>query len=149
MEINTRDFGTITVEKDSIFNFPEGVYGFEEDTCFALFVRTFEDVPFLYLQSVENVTPCFLVFEPKDFFPDYSPKLNKEDLDACGVKSHDELTFLLIANVPESIEEMSLNMKSPVVLNGKSKIGRQIILQNSDYDVRYQPFISPKGKGGN
>jgi flagellar assembly factor FliW len=62
MEINTRDFGVIEIEKDALFDFPEGVYGFEEDTCFALFHKTFDGIPFLYLQSVQNVIPCFLVF---------------------------------------------------------------------------------------
>jgi len=37
MEINTRDFGIVQIEEDALYDFPEGVYGFEEDTCFAVF----------------------------------------------------------------------------------------------------------------
>ena len=31
VEINTRDFGLIEVEDTAIYDFPEGVYGFEDD----------------------------------------------------------------------------------------------------------------------
>ena len=147
MEINTRDFGIIEIEEDALFDFPEGIYGFEEDTCFALFNKTFDGIPFLYLQSVQNVIPCFLVFEPEDFYPGYAPIVSKEDLAACGAERVEDLAFLVIANVPDSLEEMSLNIKSPIVLNPKTRIGRQIILQNNDYSIRYQPFLN-KSKGG-
>ncbi|GAB1477121.1 flagellar assembly protein FliW [Bacillota bacterium] len=147
MEINTRDFGPISVDESDVFDFPEGVYGFEEDTRFALFTRNFDDVPFLYLQSITNPIPCFIVFNPEDFYPGYSPLLSKEDLETCGAGSVDDLVFLLIANITESIEHLSLNIKSPVILNPKSKTGRQIILQNPDYSVRYRPFLK-EGKEG-
>jgi len=146
MKINTRDFGLVAVESNDIYDFPLGVYGFEDDTQFALFNKVFDDIPFLYLQSVLNTVPCFLVFEPGDFCPGYSPALSKEDLDSCGADNPNELVFLVIANVSDSIEQIALNMKSPIVLNPKSKIGHQVILQNEDYLVRYQPFLS-NGKG--
>lgn len=147
MEINTRDFGPITVDENDIFEFPEGIYGFEEDSRFALFTRAIDGMPFLYLQSIDNIIHCFLVFEPKDFYPGYSPMVSKEDLEDLEVNNIADLTFLLIANVPESIEEMSLNIKSPLILNPKSKTGYQVILQNPDYSVRYRPFLK-EGKAG-
>ncbi len=131
MKINSRDFGLVTVEGD---------------TQFALFNKVFDGVPFLYLQSVLNLVPCFLVFEPGDFRQDYTPILSKEDLDSCGVSSPDELVFLVIANISDSIEHMSINIKSPIALNPATKIGHQVILQNQDYQVRYQPFLK-KVKG--
>ncbi len=148
MKINSRDFGVIEIEEDALYGFPEGVYGFEEDTQFAIFHKTFDEISFLYLQSVQNVIPCFLVFEPEDFYPGYKPLLSTEDLAACGVESPEELIFLTIANVPDSIAEMSLNIKSPVVLNPKTRTGRQVILKNGDYPVRYQPFLKGEEGGG-
>jgi len=147
MEIITRDFGSITVDESDVFDFPEGVYGFEEDTRFGLFTRVFDDVPFLYLQSIINPVPCFIVFKPEDYYPGYSPILSKEDLETCGARSVNDLVFLLIANIPESVENLSINIKSPIILNSKTKIGHQIILQNPDYSVRYKPFLI-EGKEG-
>jgi len=147
MEINTRDFGIVQVEADAIYEFPEGLYGFEDDKQFAVFEKSFEDISFLYLQSTRNPVPCFLVFEPWELYPDYQPVLSKEDMAACEVTSIDELIFLVIANVSDSIEQLSINIKSPVVLNPKTKKARQFILQNPDYTVRYLPF-QEDGKAG-
>ncbi|MDD3167999.1 MAG: flagellar assembly protein FliW [Eubacteriales bacterium] len=147
MKINTRDFGVIQVENDAVYEFSDGVYGFEEDKNFAIFEQAFEDVSFLYLQSIDHLIPCFLVFEPWDLYPDYQPVLSKEDMAACQVDNIDDLIFLVIASVPSTIEELSINVKSPVVLNPKTGKARQVILQNPDYKVKYQPF-QKDGKAG-
>lgn len=141
MEINTRDFGTIQVEDDAVYNFPDGVYGFEEDTQFAVFQQTFDEVSFLYLQSTKNLVPCFLIFEPWELVPHYEPSISSEDLAALKVSDPKELIMLVIAKVPSSIEELSLNIKSPIALNAKTMVGRQTVLQNPDYPVRFMPFV--------
>lgn len=140
IEINTRDFGVIQVEDDTIYEFSNGVYGFEEDTSFVLFEKYFDNVPFLYLQSTQNLIPCFLVFEPWDIIPNYEPSISKEDMAACDVSNIDDLILLVIATVPSSIEDLTLNIKSPIALNPKTKKARQVILQNPEYTVRYHPF---------
>ncbi len=147
MEINTRDFGLIQVENDAIYDFDDGLYGFEDDHQFAIFEKSFEDVSFLYLQSIDDIVPCFLVFEPWDLHPSYQPVLSREDMELCQVGNVDELIFLVIASVPSSIGELSINIKSPVVLNPKTRKARQVILQNPDYTVRYLPF-KQDGKAG-
>ncbi|HML37261.1 MAG TPA: flagellar assembly protein FliW [Bacillota bacterium] len=147
IQIDTRDFGTVEVEEDAVYEFPDGIYGFEEDTRFAVFSRPFEGFSFLYLQSMENSVPCFLVFEPWDLHPDYRPAMSEEDLMACGAGSIDDLIFLVIATVRERAEDLSVNIKSPVVLNPKTRKARQVILQNPDYPVRYLPF-QRDGKAG-
>ena len=147
MEINTRDFGIVQVKDDAIYEFTDGLYGFEEDKRFAIFENSFEDISFLYLQSMDHIVPCFLVFEPWDLHPNYQPLLSKDDLEICEADSIDDLIFLVIASVPSTIEELSVNIKSPVVLNPKTRKARQVILQNPDYTVRYLPFKSD-GKAG-
>jgi len=147
LKIDTRDFGVIEVEEDAVYEFPEGIYGFEEETRFAIFSRPFEDISFLYLQSAKNHDPCFLVFEPWDLHPDYRPMVSPEDLAACEAESPDDLIFLVIATVHEKAEDLSLNMKSPVVLNPKTRKARQVILQNPDYQIKYRPFRKD-GKAG-
>lgn len=147
MEINTRDFGVIQVESDAIYEFPDGLYGFEDDKNFAIFEQAIEDVSFLYLQSIDNLIPCFLVFEPWDLYSNYQPVLSKEDMTICQADSIDDLIFLVIASVPSTIEELSINIKSPVVLNPKTRKARQVILQNPDYKVKYLPF-QKDGKAG-
>ena len=147
MELTTREFGIVEVEEDAIYEFPEGIYGFESDKRFAIFSRQIEDYSFLYLQSMDHFVPCFMVFEPWDIHPDYQPAVSKEDLHSCEVDNIDDLIFLVIATVPSTIEELSVNIKSPVVLNPKTRKAKQVILQNPDYTVRYYPF-QQDGKEG-
>ena len=111
------------------------------------FEKAFEDISFLYLQAIDGIVPCFLVFEPWDLYPDYRPVLTNEDLEICQVDDIEDLIFLVIASVPSTVAELSINIKSPVVLNPKTRKARQVILQNPDYTVRYQPF-KQDGKAG-
>lgn len=147
MEVNTRDFGIVTVDDDAVYEFDEGLYGFEDAKRFAIFEKAIEDVSFLYLQATDSIVPCFLVFEPWDLHRDYNPILTKEDLELCRVDSIDDLIFLVIASVPDMVAELSINIKSPVVLNPKTRKARQVILQNPEYTVRYFPF-QQDGKAG-
>ena len=141
MEINTRDFGLVQVDDEAIYEFPEGVYGFEEDKHFAVFEKNIEkDVSLLYLQSVENPVPCFLVFDPTKYYPAYTPEISQEDLEGFSTKDPEDLIFLVIATVPDSVKELSMNIKSPIVLDPKTRVAKQIILKNTDYAVKYQPF---------
>ena len=88
ISINTREFGVIEVEEDAVYEFPEGIYGFESDKRFAVFSREIEDFTFLYLQSMDHTIPCFMVFEPWDIHPNYRPEVLKEDLEDCQVESY-------------------------------------------------------------
>lgn len=147
MEITTRDFGIVEVEDDAIYEFDDGLYGFEDVKRYAIFAKPFDEVSFLYLQSIDSIVPCFLVFEPWELHPDYRPVLTKEDMELCQVDDIEDLIFLVIASVPSSIENLSINIKSPVVLNPKTRKARQVILQNPDYTVKYLPF-KQDGKAG-
>ena len=147
MEISTRDFGPIRVDADALYAFPEGIYGFEEEKQFALVLRTYGDASLLYLQSTVHPAPCFLVFDPGDLCPGYQPTLSAEDLRQCGAEAADELVFLTIATVRDKIEDMTINLKSPIAMNPKKKTARQVILQDPDYLIRYRPF-DPEGKEG-
>ncbi|MDR2355188.1 MAG: flagellar assembly protein FliW [Clostridiales Family XIII bacterium] len=144
MDVTTRDFGVIQIEDDSVYSFPQGVYGFEDARSFAVFMHEEAGVSFVYLQAAHSEQPCFLVFSPWDVIPDYDPHMAEEDLRFFGVDSEKDLIFLLIATVPaDDIRKLSVNAKSPVVLNPPGMIGRQVILLNEDYAVRCRPFLGP------
>jgi flagellar assembly factor FliW len=142
MDVTTRDFGIIRVEDDSVYSFPQGVYGFENVDSFAVFMHDEDGVSFVYLQAARSAYPCFLVFSPWDMAPDYDPRMTKEDLRFFGVESEKDLIFLVIATVPEDdVRKLSINTKSPVALNPLTMTGRQVILLNEEYSVRYRPFL--------
>jgi flagellar assembly factor FliW len=74
--------------------------------------------------------------------PDYMPRMAQEDLRFFGVESEKDLIFLVIATVPaDDVRKLSINTKSPIALNPMRMIGRQVLLLNEDYSVRYHPFL--------
>ncbi len=149
MELKTRNFGTVQVEQDAIYKFPVGLYGFEDCREFAIFQHDYDDeLSLLYMQNTEDLFPCFLVFEPWDMYEGYDPHMDPADLKACGVDSEDDLIFLSISTLPSSLDMLSINIKSPVVLNPKTKEARQVILTNPEYEVRYYPFQASGRKEG-
>ena len=143
--LKTRDFGTIELPIEAIYTFPQGLYGFDSEKEFALFTRLVDDVHFLYLQSTHEPSLCFFVIEPWDLFPSFDPELSREELNDLEVESVEELIFLSIAAIPSNVKDMTLNIKSPIVLNPVSQKGMQLILQNVDYKVRFQPFPNTLG----
>jgi flagellar assembly factor FliW len=101
-----------------------------------------DGVSFVYLQAIRSPHPCFLVFSPWDMAPDYDPQMSEEDLRFFGADSEKDLIFLVIATVPaDDVRKLSVNTKCPVVLNPLRMIGRQVILSNEAYSVRYRPFL--------
>ena len=147
IQVKTRDFGMLEMPLETIYKFPQGLYGFDSEKEFVLFSKPIDDISFLYLQSTEDQALCFFVFEPWDLFPDFNPLISREELEAMEVTSSEDLIFLSIAAIPSSVKDMTINLKSPIVINTKLQKGMQIILQNADYEVRFHPFTASSNDG--
>lgn len=138
MIIKTRDFGEEEISEEVIIDFPNGVYAFEENKRFVLISPCGEDKYPMWLQSVDDQNLCFIVFDPREFIPDYSVELDKETkalLEADGA----ELDFLCMAVVPDEYINTTLNLKSPIVINSAAKKGVQVIAAEN-YPLKFPAF---------
>ena len=138
MIIKTRDFGEEEISEEVIIDFPNGVYAFEENKRFVLLSPCGEDKYPMWLQSVDNPNLCFIVFDPREFVPDYSVELDnetKELLKADGA----ELDLLCMAVVPDEYINTTLNLKSPIVINSEAKKGVQVIAAEN-YPLKFPAF---------
>ena len=45
-----------------------------------------------------------------------------------------------ILTIPQDITQMSANIKAPIVINNKTKIARQIVLQDSKLEVKFEMY---------
>ncbi len=145
MLIKTKDFEYIEISEDDIITFPNGVYGFEDAKKFVI-LKNPENKWMMYLQSVENEDPRFILLDPYMIFEDYNPQLPEDAFDLLGTSEKSDLSFFVVAVVPENIKDMTVNLKSPVVINFNKKSGAQVILENKDYTVRTRLF-SDEGTG--
>ena len=69
--------------------------------------------------------------------PDYNPTVEDELLLPLGEVTPDNLVVLVSVTVPSDIEKISANLMAPFIINADTKKGCQIIVENSDYDIKY------------
>ena len=134
MKINTRHFGEIEVEESRIINFEEGLPGFPDDRQFVLLEN--ED-PFCWLQSADDGDNAFILVDAFSVLSDYSPQVDKEEFAPLGEYSPDDFLVYNIVTLPEDVNEMTVNLLAPVVINSATKKGRQVIAKNEEYGVRH------------
>lgn len=145
MLINTRDFGEKEIDEKNIFEFPNGVFAFEEDKRFALFSPLGEDTYPMWLQSLDHIDLCFIVFDPVMIDAGYKVSLNDSEKRLLKVKDGDEIRSLTIAKVPENFRETTVNMKSPIIINPENGLALQVILPH-DYPFRYPIYAAEEVK---
>ncbi|MBD5103881.1 MAG: flagellar assembly protein FliW [Ruminococcaceae bacterium] len=138
MKIETRDFGTMEVSEDQILEFPNGIYAFEDARRFAFIELEKGQFP-AWLQCIDSVKPCFIVFDPWLICKDYEITLNSGEKAMLEVDEKTNLEVLCIARVPEDFKETTVNLKSPIVINMDTKKAMQVILP-SNYPYR-QPIF--------
>ncbi|MCC7440155.1 MAG: flagellar assembly protein FliW [Bdellovibrionales bacterium] len=139
MIVRTGRFGELSVEDDSKIFFPEGVLGFADNHWFSL-IDPGDETLILWLQSLENPNLALPVLEPKIFRPDYSVRLSAAELRILKLDNVNQSAVFSILTIPEEITEMSANLKAPVVINLREKLGRQVVLQENEYSIKQLMF---------
>ena len=135
MRINTKPYGQIEVhEKQKIF-FPYGILGFEHLKYYILFDA--RQHPFYWLQSMDVVEVAFVLINPRLFRTDYVLEVEQKDLDEIGIKSSEETLDFAIVTIPENTSKMTANLQGPIIINRKTKVGRQSISLNAEWKVRH------------
>ena len=111
--------------------------GFPEHRQFIL-VRLDDDGLMFDLASTEDSELRFLVVPPTMFFPEYSPEISEETLDALGVDPDhlDQILILLVVTVGATPAESTANLLAPILINQINRRAVQVILTGSDLPVR-------------
>lgn len=143
VNIKTTRFGELEIKKSDIIQFKEGILGFENLKKFFV-VDPGDQTLILWFQSVEDPTVAFPIIEPKIFLPDYRVKLLPAELASLEIESVNDASVFTILTIPQIVTDMSANLKAPIVINNKTKLARQIVLQDSKLEVRYKMYMDLK-----
>ena len=54
------------IKQEDVINFPNGLFAFENAKSFALLTPLGREASPMWLQCIEEVVPCFIVFNPHD-----------------------------------------------------------------------------------
>ncbi len=147
LTVRTAAFGAIEVPEEKILCFDEGVPGFPQLRRFAML--EFEDVkPFSYLQSLDDPPIALLVVNPFLIHPSYRFELGETDARSLQAQKLDDVSVFVVATIPENTSDATINLMAPVLINEKSRRGRQVILLDSHYAVRHPLFAANTGSVG-
>lgn len=138
--IDTGRFGKLDIATDSKIVFPNGIIGFPEVREYCL-VDPGDDTLILWLQSLNpEFDIAFPVLEPKIFKRDYAVSLSGADRRELQAEKTEHCAVLCILTITDDITQMTANLKAPLVLNLDQQIGKQVVLQENEYQIRHQMF---------
>jgi flagellar assembly factor FliW len=139
MEIQSKLLGKVEYEAENIIHFPEGLIGIPEKKNFLLIEK--EDFkPFSYLQSVDDPTFILIVVNPMIIEKEYKFSIFRGDMDAIDIIDENDFSLLAIVIFAQKLEDITINLKAPLLINIHTKKALQVILQNDDYSVE-EPLI--------
>jgi flagellar assembly factor FliW len=124
-----------------VIDFVAPMPGFPDDRRFVL-VRL-EDTGMLYaLTSVDSAGLRFLVVPPAQFFPDYAPEIDDDALAALGAGDETDLLVLLVVTAGDGVEDATVNLMAPIVLDQRSRRAVQLVLTRSGLSVRQKLVVA-------
>lgn len=115
--------------------FPKGLLGFEQLSAFMLFEPQ-DGYPLKFLQSTENPDVSFICIDPVTVKRDYQVPLTPEEAEALGLEAPGDALILTLVVVPEDPRHMTTNLAGPLIINVRTRMGRQIILSSETYPLR-------------
>lgn len=145
--LSTVYFPELEYKNESVFDFPSGLPGFEDQIAF-LFIDQPQNRPLVFMQSLLNPGLCFMAVPVLTVDPGYRLNLSAEDLAALGFASctapkiGSEVGCFVLLTVTENWPP-TVNLMSPIVVNLQSRRGIQAIPASSEYSLRH-PLVLEK-----
>lgn len=144
MELKTARFGTIDIDDSHIITMKGPVLGFENLKRYVLIDKK-EEAAFWWLQAVDDGAVVFVVVNPFLIKEDYQPELQEDDVKLLEVTDQADVLLLGIATINSNPPEISVNVRAPIAINWKKKLGKQIVLEDKSLDVQYRLQVNIKG----
>lgn len=135
--VKTKYFGTLSCAAESIFYFPHGLPGFEDEKAFVV-IEEPERAPLVFLQSIQRADLCFLALPILTVDKSYRLAIAPEDLDTLGLEARrqpflgTEAAVLVMICLHDNLLPTA-NLMAPIVLNLKSRLGVQAIRHDGVY----------------
>lgn len=136
MQLQTSRFGEIEVEPGAILTFTQPIIGFQEYRRYVLLPGP-PDSAVCWLQSTDSGDLAFLLMNPRHVVPDYKVSLSQHELAELAVASLEELDIYTLLVVPDDPAKVRTNLRAPLLINTKQRLGKQMVLERSDYPIQY------------
>lgn len=141
MKADTRLFGEIEISDEKLIRFESGIIGFPDLKNFALIFDEEKGVEtaIMWLQSMDEPSFAMPVLKPTDLISEYAPSVKEELIAPLGDLTPESTFLLVTVTVPKEIEQMSVNLKAPFIINNVSRKGSQIIVDD-EMEVKFRIY---------
>lgn len=136
LEVNTTRFGKVSVKEADVVELPQGLIGFPELKRYVLLDHDKES-PFKWFQSLDDGAIAFVLINPLLFKPDYEVEVTESEVSGLALVNEEDAVISVIVTMPSNPQNMTANLKAPLIFNLQNRKGRQIILNDSQYTTRH------------
>ena len=124
--------------------FPDGLIGCPKWRRFVLLPGP-PGSPAMRLQCLSHPSVCFVVADPRHIQPDYQLTVSREEMLDLGLDDS-ETMILCTLTVRDDPPIVTANLLAPLVVNPRSRLGKQVVLADSGYSPRH-PLVGPQDPG--
>lgn len=136
MRLETTRFGGLEIDPTSVITFTQPIIGFQEYRRFVL-LPVPADTGLFWLQSTESGELAFLLMDPRSIIRDYTVTLAAHEKAELAVNSVDELDIYTLVVVPQDPKKVRTNLRAPILISRKHHLGKQTVLDRSEYPIQY------------
>ena len=121
---------------DHALVFRDGLVGFPDWRRFVLMTAEDEDLPVATLASLDDPAIELMVTDPRLLVPEYDLKLSAEDRASIGLQA-DTAPVIYCTLTLAADGLITANLLGPLVVNPRTREGRQFVLTDSGYTTRH------------
>lgn len=136
IKVKTTRFGEIEVKEKDILELPAGLIGFPELKSYVVMDHDKES-PFKWLQSLDDGAIAFVLINPLLFKPDYTVEVSEAEVASLEIQDEKDAVISVIVTMPSNPQNMTANLKAPLIFNLKNRKGKQVILNTQEYNTRH------------
>ncbi len=135
MKIKTLRFGEIEFDNSKVIVFKDGLPGLNNLNEFIIFEQPGSNGLFYWLQAVKDEEIALLLTKPSlitQYSIDRELVKNKFNLEQTEV--------FTTVNLPEDFTQATTNLRAPILIDLKSKKGKQLILTDENLSMKYSLY---------
>ena len=127
--------------------FPDGLVGCPTWKRF-VFRTNPEQAPIHTLESLDDPDVSLFVLDPYLINEDYAIEMAEADQASISLEhASDAIVFVILVMRHDPLA-VTANLLGPLVINSRSKLGCQLVLENADYSVRHLVYSEASEEGG-
>lgn len=139
MKFVSKIHGEINYEEKNKVTFKKGIPGFLDLKQYII-VDLEENPMFKLLHSLDNEEMGLVLISPFEVEKDYEIKLSDELIKNLKLESSSDVMVLCTVTLSSRLENITVNLKGPIIVNIKNGLGEQIIIDNDKYQTK-SPLI--------